>query len=39
MDNKIFRNNIFSKSDDELLMILSRYWNMPIEDLGKPFKL
>ena len=33
------RNNIFTKSDDEILRILARYWKMSEEEVMKPFKV
>lgn len=33
------RNNIFTKSDDEIIRILARYWKMSEEELMKPFKV
>lgn len=34
-----FRTNWLSKSDDELINVLARWWNMSEEDLKKPFKV
>lgn len=33
------RNNIFTKSDDELIKILARWWKMSEDELLKPFKV
>ena len=34
-----FRTNWLSKSDDELISVLARWWNMSEEELKKPFKV
>lgn len=34
-----YRTSWLSKSDDELIRILARWWNMTEEDLKKPFKV
>lgn len=39
MNNKISHSSLLSKTDDELIRILSRYWGIPEEDLNKPFKV
>lgn len=33
------RNNIFTKSDEELIKILARWWKMSEDELLKPFKV
>lgn len=33
------RNNIFTKSDEELIRILARWWKMSEDELLKPFKV
>lgn len=33
------RNNIFAKSDEELIRILARWWKMSEDELLKPFKV
>lgn len=33
------RNNIFTKSDEEVIKILARWWRMSKDDLMKPFKV
>ena len=39
MENKLSRENIISKSDDEIINILARYWRMDSEELSKPFRV
>ena len=33
------RNNIFTKSDEEIIKILARWWRMSEDELKKPFKV
>lgn len=39
MNNKISHSSLLSKTDDELIRILSCCWGIPVEDLNKPFKV
>lgn len=39
MNNKTSHSNLFLKTDDELIRILSHYWGISAEDLNKPFKV
>lgn len=39
MSNKTSHSNLFLKTDDELIRILSHYWGISAEDLNKSFKV